>query len=241
VTVSTSIGREWTVNKIVDRAYKFAGLVEVSSNANSAQLRGGRALLEDILDSLPTVSNQARATTFDEVTITAAQVTAETYKFDLGANTLDILDPCMYIPASETDTDRASGETIMRQISQVEWHQYGAKDATGNPTRFYAHREGNTVQAWVWPIPDEAGTMRFRVTRKLADVDDGNATVDLQTYWMDFLKKRLAADLAQASSLSIQKVSYLEMQAHRALNAARGMANERPGFQMYTSHKGPYG
>lgn len=237
MTVSSSVGRTWTVNKLVDRAYKFAGLVNVGGNANESELKGGREFLEDILDALSAESQQVHALDFEDVTITAAQVTAETYKFAMPARVLDLLDPAMYIPANESDIERADGETTMRLISMNEWHRSGTKSAKGTPTRFYAHRSNTTniLEAWVWPIPDEQGTMRFKIQRHLADSDDGTATLDLQNYWMDYLKVRLAADLAQASSLKSAQGLYAR--ARLELSKAKGKANERPGNRMYMSRR----
>lgn len=241
MTVSSSVGRQWTVNQMITRAYKFAGLLELSQEPTASQYAYGRKLLEDILDSLAAEGEQARAVAFDEVTVTAAQVTAETYKFDLSSTVLDLLSPAMYISADESDTDRASGETYMRMVSLEEWHRISSKSTTGNPTLYAAYRVGDTIQAWVWPIPDEAGTMRFRVHRKLADSDDGGATLDLENYWMDFIKKRLSADLASSGSLSTSRVAFLNGQAAEALRKAKGKANQRPMNQMYLTHRGPYG
>lgn len=240
MTISSSVGRQFTVNQMVEKAYKYAGLLELSQTPTDPQYKYGRDLLEDILDSLSAEGEQARAVTFEEVTITAAQVTAETYKFNLGSDVVDILNPAMYIAESEDDVERASGEIEMRLIGLEDWHRNSAKDAVGVPTMFAAYRVGDTLQAWVWPIPDEEGTIRFRVHRKLADAGDGAATIDLEIFWMDFVKKRLAADLANSGSLPAGKVSYLDQSAHIALRKARGKANQRPDNQIYMVHRGPH-
>lgn len=240
MTVSASAGRQWTVNQMVARAYKYAGLLHQSSSPSESEYQLGRELLEDIIDSLAAESEAARAVTFYDLTITAAQVTAETYKFDMPSYVMDLLDPAMYIPASETDLERADGETVMRLIPMEDWHRQGAKSATGIPTRFAAFRVNDIIQAWVWPIPNEQGTIRFRYHRDLADVDSGTATLDLRNYWMDFVKKRLAADLCQANSMSLRKIQYLDGMAARALQAAKGQANPRSNNQIYVVHRGPY-
>lgn len=241
MTVSSSTGRQFTINEMVAKAYKYAGLLNLASTPTEQEYQFGRDLLEDILDSLPAEGEQARAVSFSEVSITAAQVTAETYKFDLPSSVLDLLDPAMYIDAAETDTDRASGEVVMRLIGLEEWHRLSEKSATGTPLRYAAYRVGDTLQAWVWPIPNQAGTIRFRVHRHLADADAGNATFDLKPYWMDFIKKRLAADLADSSSLPHTKIARMEAKASEALRKARGKANQRGGTQVYVTHRGPYG
>lgn len=241
MTVSSSVGRQTTVGDMVTRAYRYAGLLHVSQTPDTSQATFGRELLEDVLDSLPAEGEFARAVDFYEYTLTAAEVTAETYKLTMGSEVLDLLDPAMYIPADESDTDRADGETVMRLISIEEWHRYGAKSPTGTPTRFMPYRVNDTLQAWVWPIPSEAGTIRFKIHRKATDADTDNVTMDLQNYWMDFVKKRLAADLANSHSLPKSSVAYLDSQAREALQKAKGKANQRPGFQIHMTHKGPYG
>lgn len=236
MTVGTTSGRQFTVGQIVARAYRYAGLLESSQEPKAADRRLGRDLLEDIVDALATDGVQARAMGFEEVTLTSG-----TYKYTLSSTALEVLDPGMYIAASETDTDKAAGETIVTLIDQREWHRYSAKDASGRPSRMYAHRVGDEPQVWFWPIPDEAGTVRLRVHLHLADVDDDNATLDLQPYWMDYIKTELAHQLAEAKSLPADKVMRLASKARESLRKCKGRANERPGIQIVVHHPTGYG
>lgn len=235
MAVSSSKGRLWTVNELISRAYKQARLLEVSQDPTEDQYEFGRQSLEDILDQLPNEGQFCRVLDFDEVTLTE-----DTYKYTLAANTLDVLPDAQYITASETDTSKADGETRIRLVSQQEWHRLSSHGSKGRPTLFWPNRKADLIEAWLWPIPDEAGTVRFRVHRRLADANDGEANLDLEAYWVQYLKKALAADLASASSLDSAAAS-LGREAQMLLEKAKGKANPRPNAQLFVAHRGPWG
>lgn len=224
MTVSSSKGKRWTVGDIVRRAYQYAGLLEASQVPNSADERLGRELLEDVLDALATEGVRARVLTTEDVDV---QPNVETYT--LSSTTLDVLDPAAWY------ADGSTSETILRQITLEEWQRLGSRATSGVPSRFYVDRNGDTLQVKFWPIPDADGTVRLTVERHLADVGDSKATLDLETWWHDYVRTALAAQLAEAKSMTHDKVMRLESRAARLLIKAKGKSAQRPGGQVYPS------
>lgn len=233
MTVSASTGRKFTIDVLTTLAFRRAGLVSITQTPREAELKHGRLVLENVMDELAVFGTFARVSNFINVSITKG-----TTEYPLPATVLDLLSPAMYIDPTNTDVDRADGETPIDLVREEEWTRYSSKSATGRPIKMYADRssDDDIVTAVLWPVPADAGaTVRFFVQRRLADTDDGNATLDLQTYWNPYIVSRLAARLAQDSSLD-QRSAKLDAEAERQLIFARGMANERSDNQIYVDH-----
>lgn len=233
MTVSTSTGRKFTINVLTTLAFRRAGLVSITQTPREAELKHGRLVLEQVTDELAVYGSFARTSSFINVALTQG-----TTEYPLPATVLDLLSPAMYIDPTNTDVDKADGETPIDLIREEEWTRYSSKSASGRPVKMYAERSGDDdiVTAVLWPVPDEVGaTVRFFVKRRLADTDDGNATLDLQTYWNPYIVSRLAARLAQDSSLDARSAK-LDAEAERQLIFARGQANERAENQIYVDH-----
>lgn len=235
MTVSTSVGRKFKIDKLVRMAYRRAGIISIEQEPNDAEKAHGKDTLEEVVDELETHGLFARVTSF--VTL---PITVDVTEYALPANVVDLLSPAMYIDPTNTDVTKADGETPIKLILEDEWTRLSSKSAKGRPTLMYADRSANTdiITAVLWPRPDEdGGSVRFYVHRRLADTDDGNATLDLQTYWSSYIISTLASRLAQDSSLDARAAS-LAQTAARQLVFAKDKANERPGTQIYVDHTG---
>ncbi len=233
MTVSTSVGRKFTIDVLITLAFRRAGLVSITQTPRENEKAHGRLVLEQVTDELAVFGTFARVTSFVNVALTKG-----TTRYALPVTVLDLLSPGMYIDPTNTDVDMADGETPIDLIREEEWTKYSSKSASGRPVKMYADRssDDDIVTAVLWPVPDEEGaTVRFFVQRRLADTDDGNATLDLQTYWNPYIVSRLAARLAQDSSLDARSAK-LDAEAERQLIFARGKANERADNQIYVDH-----
>jgi hypothetical protein len=233
VTVSTSVGRKFTIDTIITIAFRRAGITTMTKTPQLDEIQHGRLVLEEVTDELAVFGTFARVSSFVNVAITKG-----TTRYDMSSDVLDLLSPAMYIDPTNDDVDRADGETPIDLVREEEWTKYSSKSASGRPVKMYADRsaKNDIITAVLWPVPDEEGaTVRFFVQRRLADTDDGGATLDLQTYWNPYIISRLAARLAMDNSLEARAAS-LDAVAERQLLFARGMANERPGNQIYVDH-----
>ena len=143
-----------------------------------------------------------------------SHVSAKAYKFDLSTTTLRVVDDGQWIVSSEADTERASSESLVKLVNYETWHKLSTKSAESDrPTLMYEHRENDTVQVWLWQIPTDAGTLRIPVERHLSDVDDDNATLDLQPYWFRAITHTLATDFRQAKSMPVEEQALGEAKA----------------------------
>jgi hypothetical protein len=233
MTVMTTSGTQKTIATIVRMAYQMAGLLEETQGLE--QVNGGPLgyeLLDTIVKDLQGEGIYGRAVGFLDVTLEADE---EVYT--LSASVIDTLGDGMYIAASETDTSRASGETAVTKIDRETWHRIGAKDATGNPTMHYVHRTTAPPVLYVWPIPDEAGTIRFLVHRHLADNSDGEATVDLDVAWEGYLIYELANRLAESKSLDAAKIGRLKSIADEKKMRAKGSSVQAEPNQIVIDHR----
>lgn len=230
MAVSTSVGRKFTVNQIVTRSYRYAGLVNLEMEPSAAELRFGRDLLEDIFDRLPAEGDFARTQDFLNVPLTE-----DTFRYTLTEAVLDVLSPGMYISEDQADLTKAEGETIVRLIAQDEYQKISSKASKGRPTLVYADRTADAIDVLFWPIPDEDGTVRLRIQRRLADTVDGNANLDVQTYWNQYLIAELAGHLAQSASIDSRAMQLFQV-SRMELEKAKAKANPRPGNQMRVDH-----
>ena len=236
MTVSSSVGRQWTIGQLISSAYKFAGLINVEQEPRPKQVKFAQELLEDILDLVDVDGFQARTVEFVDVTLTSG-----TSKYTMDAKYVDLTSPGMYIAASETDITKASGETPVDIINRQEWQRYSTKSSQGRVYKCYVHRVGDALQLYLWPIPDEAGTIRFMAQRELADADLTTATFDLRNYWMEYLKCELAAQLAQTNSLPPTTIALLTQKAQGASGKAKRKGTQTPNNVIYVSHSSGYG
>ncbi len=234
MTVSTSVGRQFTINQIVSLAYKHAGLVNIEQEPSPEQAEFARKCLELIVDQVGASRNLMRVQDFYNLTLVEDQIL-----YTLPNSILEVKDYGAYIEPGET-LDRANGETVLRKETQDVYQRISAKGAKGRPTIFYADRSGDDVKVFMWPIPDRAGTVRFQIGRKLADTDDGNATFDLQPHWMPYLRAALARDLCRANSLYDQASIY-DLEAFQAERQATAQAQEHAERQMYINHQTQWG
>ncbi len=229
MTVGTTSGTEKTVDQIVRLAYVMAGLLEETQTL--ADVGGGelgRTLLGTVLRRLQAKGITARSGSFETVACVA-----DTFEYTMPATVQDVYGDAMYVNADETDLTRAAGELLVSQMSAEEWQVLSAKDATARPTRYFALRTGTPVVVRLWPIPDEAGHVRFQVHRFLADVSNGSSTVDLEAYWDGYLMHALAAELAEAKTMPADKIGRLKGQAKDDLRDAYAMSSERTDIQMH--------
>lgn len=233
MTISTTVGTEPTIATLVKRAYQLCGTLESSQDPTSADAALGRELLDLILNDFAADGVFARAVDF---TFLALDGDSSTYKYTLDSAILDVLGDAAYIPADQTDTERASSETLIKQITREQWHSLGDHSATGTPSMMYIHRANAQLEVSFYPIPDEAGNVRLQTHMKLADTYDSSATLDLEEYWTSAVLFELAFQLGMAKSVPAQTLSMLKQQAESRRERAKGKANPRGNGQFFVAH-----
>ncbi len=232
MTVSSSRTFELTVDAMCIQALELANVTSPTQIPQPSQLAQARGFLGNVLKELQTRGQFARNVTFIEITMIVG-----TFKYNLPTDTVDLAGDGMYINASETDLEKASGETIVKEQTRQSWQRNSAKDAEGQPTLYFVNRALVPNQVWIWPVPDETGTIRWEQHRMLADVNDGSATIDIKQFWYQYCLYSLAKMLAEAAAFSREKIDGLGSEAQDYLKMARGLANQAVNLQMRVGHR----
>lgn len=237
MTVSTSVATLMTVNETVLYSYQLAGLISIEQGTGdpgwTAKAAFGRRTLSIILNELATRGVAARFRVFHDVTLTA-----DDDRYSLPSWVLDVSGNGAYIPAGQSVTN-ANSETVVTQISMAEWQGLSNRSAQSNyPSLFLAYRGGSTyqIELRVWPVPQEAGTIRLQVQRYAADTLEGDVTIDLEPYWQAYLTAALAYRLSTSSSLPANRIAQLKAEAKDCLGHAVGASNESVPMQMTLDH-----
>jgi hypothetical protein len=231
MTVSATRTRELSINELVKSAYVMAGLLNYAQPLDNARGQWGRTLLETVTKNLEAQGIQVRSRGFETVALTTP-----TDRYNLSADVLDVIGPGQYLPASTTDIEHASSETMVEMVDQTRWHQLPTKDATGLPVLFWPNRAGALIEARVWPRPSENGWIRFPVQLLYPDSTDSNATPGLERPWAQYFIFELAWQLAESQEKSGEKVMRLQRTAQQKLMECRGFSAQRAGSQIIIDH-----
>lgn len=205
MAVSSSLSTVATIDKILLRAYKKAGLVpiefEIGGDADwNAKAAHGREILTDIMDGPKINSSIDYFRSFFDLTLTAD----EQY-YNLDADILNVIGDASYIDASNADTKDTTGETIVTQINRHRWNTLSSKSSSGRPSLFLVIREGKTLSVRLWPQPDEAGTIRFDVHSLNVSHETGSDDINLRRYWKDYLVHAVAWQLMIDAKLPLEE------------------------------------
>lgn len=236
MTISTTTTYDPDIDVIVKDAMVLSSLMNEKMNIGDSQwvqqASQCRRYLADIMHEIP-----SRGVILREARLTTQTLTADDYTYTLDASILDIIGDAMYIAAGETVT-AAAGETLVTQITLADWQRLSDKSATAsNPTMFLPYKGGSAIELRLWPTPDEAGTIRFNAHTQSADVQDGSATVDLQTYWRSYLKFEIAHRFALSNGVGLDVVQYLSLQAEQRFRDCKRKSQTKAPFQASLNHR----
>ena len=123
--------------------------------------------------------------------------------------------------------DSNSNDTEIEIVSYREYQDIVDKDASGEPTVMAIH---NTVAptAYVWPVPEAAGTIYYLGLTRLKDFDSSTTIADFTHRWQKALIYGLAADLAPEYGVKITEQREFRGMANSYLTTAMGGDRDRP-------------
>ena len=226
MTANSTATRELTIDRIVLRAYQRCGLKNAKEVPNASEYEMGRDLLEEIVDGLQVEGPMVRARDFYTLQLVASQAS-----YELPADTLNLISDGAYLGASAT-----TGRTVVKPVDQETYNRLADHVTEAAPRLYYLNR-GATLTVYLWPVPDEAGTIEFSRQRLYGDMDDGNATPDLERHWVKYLVYELAAALAESNSMPVQRCGYLHSRAEAHMKKAKAFGGQRPPIQMVIDHR----
>lgn len=232
MTISASRGTQLSIDDLILTAYQQSGIVALHEGFTSPQWTDrvifARRRLDAIIDELATSGGVARSTDFYNLTLAHG-----VYRYDLPSYALHVSGDGMFIDPSVLDITKADSETLVQQVSRETWHSISAKSAVGTPSIMYCHRASSPPQIWFWPIPSAGGTVRLQLYRLSADTYEGDKTVDLMDYWVEYITYRLAFALAVSQSLPAETCGMLRNESEKLLRRARMLSNDHTDNQIY--------
>lgn len=230
-------GSSVTVDEFVLDAYKAIGAVDDQEKVTSESVKGkldwGRRELQRVMSELSGMGLEARLVGFFDLSMVVG-----TNTYTLSSEYQRVIGDGMYIAAGQ-DLSAPEGMTLVRQVSRQDWHRRTTKASQGTPYELYAHRAGTdyAIDVYVWPTPDEAGTIRLQVERAVRSAaDNGSASLDIGPKWRRTLLYALGADLAPKESLPISRCAYFAKRAMQYLDVAVAGSNQDVNEQPYLDH-----
>lgn len=236
MTVSSSRGIDYDIDDIVLQAFQQAAVMALTEDYTHPLWESyssfGRKRLDAIINEIPTSGGIALATEFYDLTLSEG-----TYRYDLPAYTLTVNGDGKFMDSTETDTTKASSETVVKQIGRDQWHALSSKDGEGDPTLMYIHRATSPLQVWFWPIPDDANsTVRLPLHRVATSAATGSNTLELRGYWTQYLVYELAFTIALANTMPAETYRPLGDKARTLRKRAVAYSMDHTGSQIVVSH-----
>lgn len=224
MTTSATSTFELSRDTIIRRAFQIAGMFPSSQDTEGDDV----ALAADILQtSLVELVTSGSLLTW--VTRTTQALTSGTAEYTI-TDALDIYVDVNGLAGTIVQT--AGGETPVRAITRSDYMAISNKTTTATPSLVWVERLA-TVKLVFWPTPsDSTTTFRYQKIRYPRDMSDGDVTLDLSKRWQKAIMWQLAAELALAKSMPLDRVQYLEGKAEALLARAQSSDRENAPAQL---------
>lgn len=217
MTVSSTAAVEFDVDRVCQRAMQLAGLLDASQGTESPNWTERSAMARDFLEAeiehLQTLGVLQRAREFYDLDVVEGTAT-----YTLPSTTLDVFGVAMFAADGE-DT-----QTSVEPLVQDGYQRLTDKTSEGRPTLYFVQR-GTTSTLYLWPVPDEDGTLTLQRHKLLTTATEGGSTtLDLERHWNEVLLWALAHKLAVAAGMSIDRCRYMQENAKKALERAKAIS-----------------
>lgn len=247
MAVNTSIADFPVIDELILDGYKKAGILPIEFGILSdvqwaSKAAHGRRTLNRILAAASTHRFFEYFVNLDYLTLTAG-VSA----YVLDADILNIVDDGSYIPASNgVQLEHTSGETPVKPMSAARWNQLSGKNSTGTPMHYFLTRndeEGTGVGALnvrLWPIPSEAGTIRFRTHRVPGSSSNGAFNPDLKRHWELWAVYALAYEFMVDSSMPLDACDRMKRDKDEAFEILKSYDTNNTAPDVVFVHSTPW-
>lgn len=234
-----------TIDEVVLDGYKKAGLLPIEFGIGSdvqwaAKAAYGRRTLNRLLAA---ASTHRFFEYFVNLDVVELDVGENSYALD--PDILNIIDDGSYIPASNgTETEATSGETPVKPMSAFRWNQLSGKVSTGTPMHYFIERNNQnsdgSLQLRVWPIPSEAGRIRFRTHRIPGSSSTGSDNPDFKRHWELWAVRALAYELMVDSSMSLDACDRMKRDADEAFETLKAYDTNNTAPDVVFVHSTPW-
>lgn len=215
-----------TIDEVVLDAYKKAGLLPIEFGIGSdvqwsSKAAHGRRTLNRLLAAHSTHRYFEYFSNLDVLDLVAG-----THSYTLDADILNIIDDGSYIPASnDPEEEETTGETPVKPMSAFRWNQLSAKSSSGTPMHYFLERNNQNasgqLQLRLWPVPSEAGKIRFRTHRIPGSSSTGSDNPDFKRHWELWAVRALAYELMVDSSMPLDACDRMKRDADEAFEVLK--------------------
>lgn len=147
--------------------------------------------------------------------------TASTPSASLDSDIIDVLDAVWRTGSGSSQNDRT-----MTRMSVTQWANISAKNMTGLPAQFYIERT-LTPTIYVWPVPEDDGTLVYWKLRRIEDAGAYSNTIDLPPRFLPALTTGLAYYLSMKTPAAMDRIPMLQAEYERQFQLAQEEDRER--------------
>lgn len=222
MTVDTANTYEFDIATVLRQGFKLALLLPSGVALSAAQQAEGGEALQLVMSELPARVLKLRQIRYDYLTLTA-----DSEWLALPTDVWDVGPTAMYIPAGTANLQQAATEVPVEREYGSTFQRRGGKSATSDtPTRFRLDKEQVPWRLELWPIPNEAGTLRVECFKLSANSTDPNKTPDTDRHWAKTLCYGVGAHLAATNAVDLGRVQYLEGRFETLKKQAEGQSKD---------------
>lgn len=234
-----------TIDEVALAAYKKAGIIPLEYSIGhdsqwAPRAAHARATLNRLLAQVATIRY------FEYfVNIDVLDLVADVNQYLLDPDILNVIEDGSYIPASnDPEEEFTRGETPVKPISGYRWNQLSAKDARGTPVHYFLERnnqqtDGNLVVR-LWPMPSEAGKVRFRTHRLPGSSSIGSDNPDIKRHWEQWAVLALAYELMTDTSMPLDERVRIKLDRDEALELLKSYDTNNTPPDVVFSHTTPW-
>lgn len=230
-----------TSDEYILDGYKKAGLIpiefEIGGDSQwNAKAAHGRRVLNRLVEGLATEGFIDHFQAFEVLSLTA-----DDGLYTLDSDILNVIDTGSYIPEyNGAETEETTGETPVSPMSIHQWQQLSAKSATGTPSKYFLHRNGASLELHLWPLPSEAGKIRFRVHRIPGTNSAGSDNVDLKRHWGSWLVHALAYEFMTDAKLPLDERMLVRGDRDQIMAKIKAYETSNEPVDMVFCHSSPW-
>jgi hypothetical protein len=243
--VNTSGAGTSTIDQLILDAFKQATLLPIEYGIGfdtrwAAMAGHGRRVLDRILAAASTERFFEYFVDLDVLDLTAGE-----HQYTIDSDVLNIIDDGSYIPASNgTEEEATTGETPVKPMSAYRWNQLSAKSSSGTPVHYFIERNeqalaGSLVMR-LWPVPSEAGKIRFRTHRIPRSSLVGSNNADFKRHWEHWAVLAMAYEFSTSGSMPIDDRQMLRADRDVAFEKLKNYDTENTPPDVVFAHTTPW-
>lgn len=233
------------IDELIIDAFKKAAILPIAYGIGSdsqwaEKAAHGRRTLNRILAAAVTERYFEYFVNLDVLDLVADQ---NVYVID--PDVLNIIDDGSYIPASnDPEEEKTTGETPVKPLSGYRWNQLSAKNARGTPVHYYIERNAlqtnGQLTLRLWPMPSEAGKIRFRTHRIPGSSSVGSDNPDFKRHWEQWAVLALAYELMTDSSMPLDERQLMRADRDKAWELIKSYDTNNTPPDVVFSHYTPW-